>query len=45
MIDAEKFVGELIGVGVDFFTGVPVSLLKSFCAYVTDSNGEGVIAD
>ena len=22
--------------GVDFFTGVPDSLLKDFCAYVTD---------
>ena len=25
--------------GVDFFTGVPDSLLKSFCAYVTDNCG------
>ena len=27
-------------VGVDFFTGVPDSLLKSFCAYVTDNCGD-----
>ena len=39
MIDADKFVGELKGVGVDFFTGVPDSLLKSFCAYITDNCG------
>ena len=37
MIDVEKFVGAMKSVGVDFFTGVPDSLLKSFCAYVTDT--------
>jgi len=36
MINVSDFVGVLTGAGVDFFTGVPDSLLKSFCAYVTD---------
>lgn len=40
MIEASKFVEALKSVGVDFFTGVPDSLLKSFCAYVTDTCGE-----
>ena len=40
MIDVEKFVGVMKSAGVDFFTGVPDSLLKSFCAYVTDNCGE-----
>ena len=40
MIDIEKFVGCLKEAGVDFFTGVSDSLLKSFCAYVTDTCGE-----
>ena len=41
MINVEKFVGMMRSAGVDFFTGVPDSLLKSFCAYVTDTCGEG----
>ena len=40
MVEAGKFVGCLKEVGIDFFTGVPDSLLKSFCAYVTDTCGE-----
>ena len=40
MVDVEKFVGVMKSTGVDFFTGVPDSLLKSFCAYVTDTCGE-----
>ena len=36
MIEVEEFVRQLNAGGVDFFTGVPDSLLKSFCAYVTD---------
>ena len=36
MIDTVAFVRLLGDTGVDFFTGVPDSLLKSFCAYVTD---------
>ena len=37
MISADGFVGRLKSMGVDFFTGVPDSLLKSFCAYVMDN--------
>ena len=40
MVEVGKFVQALVGVGVDFFTGVPDSLLKNFCAYVTDNCGE-----
>ena len=40
MIEVSKFVSCLREAGVDFFTGVPDSLLKSFCAYVTDNCGE-----
>lgn len=37
MIDNEYFFNELKNIGVDFYTGVPDSLLKHFCAYVTDN--------
>ena len=40
MLVVEKFVSCLKEVGLGFFTGVPDSLLKSFCAYVTDMCGE-----
>ena len=40
MIDDKRFVDCLRETGVEFFTGVPDSLLKSFCAYVTDTCGE-----
>ena len=40
MIETSKFVERLNELGVGFFTGVPDSLLKSFCAYVTDNCGE-----
>ena len=33
----ERFVGELKSADVEFCAGVPDSLLKSFCAYVTDT--------
>lgn len=36
MIDPRLFFEELIRHGSSFFSGVPDSLLKSFCAYVTD---------
>ena len=39
MVDAGRFVDGLKAVGVEFFAGVPDSLLKSFCAYVTDNCG------
>ena len=38
MVGVGRFVGELKATGVEFFAGVPDSLLKSFCAYVTDTN-------
>ena len=40
MIEVNKFVGCLRKAGVGFFVSVPDSLLKSFCAYVTDNCGE-----
>jgi phosphonopyruvate decarboxylase len=40
MIDVKRFVDCLKNSEVEFFTGVPDSLLKSFCAYVTDNCGE-----
>ena len=39
MVEVGKFVGCLNEVGIDFFAGVPDSLLKRFCAYVTDTCG------
>ena len=45
MVDPGKFVECLKAAGIDFFTGVPDSLLKSFCAYVADAcGGDHVIA-
>lgn len=40
MILTDIFVKAVVDAGVDFFTGVPDSLLKSFCAYVTDNCGK-----
>ena len=40
MIHVDTFVNSLHDSGVTFFTGVPDSLLKSFCAYVTDNCGD-----
>lgn len=36
MVSVEKLYESLQLHGIDFFTGVPDSLLKDFCAYVTD---------
>lgn len=36
MISPEFFYGKLTDMGVGFFTGVPDSLLKQFCAYLKD---------
>jgi len=36
MITAAYFYNKLVENGVDFFSGVPDSLLKDFCAYITD---------
>jgi len=40
MIEAEYFYKKLVDSGVGFFTGVPDSLLKDFCAYITDKTEE-----
>ena len=40
MIKPETFYNELIQHETDFFTGVPDSLLKNFCAYITDNAPE-----
>ena len=40
MINVARFINCLSDLSVDFFTGVPDSLLKSFCAYVTDNCGD-----
>lgn len=37
MIEVKEFYGELLNNNIDFFTGVPDSLLKSFCAYIKDN--------
>ena len=37
MVDVKKFVDALEDGCVSFFTGVPDSLLRSFCAYLTDT--------
>jgi len=36
MVDCGLFYNTLIQKGIDFFAGVPDSLLKSFCAYITE---------
>ncbi|MDR2556215.1 MAG: phosphonopyruvate decarboxylase [Bacteroidales bacterium] len=41
MINAAKIYELLINSGIDFFTGVPDSLLKDFCAYITDNSTHG----
>ena len=40
MIEAEFFYKKLAESGVGFFTGVPDSLLKDFCAYITSKTDE-----
>lgn len=40
MIDVKEFYNELLDNKIDFFTGVPDSLLKSFCAYIKDNVSE-----
>jgi phosphonopyruvate decarboxylase len=37
MIETSFFYNELLKHNTDFFAGVPDSLLKSFCAYITDN--------
>ena len=40
MIKPEDFYNELKKNDVNFYTGVPDSLLKEFCAYITSNSGE-----
>ncbi len=40
MIESSFFHGLLEKNGTDFFTGIPDSLLKDFCAYITDTVAE-----
>ena len=40
MVLVKQFIDLLTDLEVSFFTGVPDSLLKSFCAYVTDNCGK-----
>ena len=46
MIDCKDFYDALTENGIIFFTGVPDSLLKDICAYVTDhtDNSKNIIA-
>ena len=37
MVEVGRFVDGLKSAGGEFFAGVPDSLLKSFCMYVTDT--------
>ena len=41
MLSVSHVYDQLRASGVSFFTGVPDSLLKDFCAYVTDHSGPG----
>ena len=37
MVRPEFFINTLKDHGIDFYTGVPDSLLKNICAYITDN--------
>lgn len=37
MLSPKSFISELQACGINFFTGVPDSLLKNICAYITDN--------
>ncbi len=37
MVEVKEFYNELLNNHISFFTGVPDSLLKSFCAYIKDN--------
>ncbi|MFA4999772.1 MAG: phosphonopyruvate decarboxylase [Patescibacteria group bacterium] len=43
MLNPEKFYQSLLEKNIDFFTGVPDSLLKNFCSYLMDWAGENHI--
>lgn len=40
MVSVEKVYQTFLANGIDFFTGVPDSLLKNICAYITDHTSE-----
>src|SRR5690554_2042572 len=40
MIATDQFYQNLISNGVEFFTGIPDSLLKDICAYITDNTSK-----
>ena len=46
MVDIKEFYDELLNNEIDFFAGVPDSLLKSFCAYIKDNvdNEKNIVA-
>lgn len=46
MIEVKEFYDELLKNNIDFFTGVPDSLLKYFCAYIKDnvSSDKNIVA-
>ena len=37
MISVSDFCNSLLNIGINFFTGVPDSLLKDFCTYISDN--------
>lgn len=41
MLESKQFIQSLSKQGLDFFVGVPDSLLKDFCAYVDDHSPQG----
>ena len=41
MVSVDKFYDTLLGRGVSMFAGVPDSLLKNLCAYITDHSDAG----
>ena len=45
MINVERFYNTLRSYEIDFFTGVPDSLLKSFCAYIADKGEKTEVTD
>ena len=45
MVNVTRFVAAVNAGGVKYFTGVPDSLLKSFCAYLTDSGCNQIAAN
>lgn len=43
MFDVDKFIGTLMSFAINFLAGMKDSLLKSFCADVTDECGDGLM--